>query len=324
MSGPSSYPADGVAIETNNLTKRFGDVIAVNGVNLSVPQGSAFGFVGPNGAGKTTLIRTLLGLTRSNSGDFRILGCSIPEERSLALARVGAIIEEPRFHPFLTGLENLKVIAAAREPEARMLIRPALARVGLTDRADKRVKTYSTGMRQRLGIARCLIADPLLLILDEPMNGLDPAGIEELREMIRAFVGEGKTVFLSSHLLDEVQKMADDIAIVQAGKLVLHGSVQELVAGGRQTLRIRVDAPDRAEATVRALGIVTAVTHGEHGNLEVSLGRMDDESSIAITRALVEAGVGVVEVVRQSESLEDRFLEITAGSTAGEMGEASS
>jgi ABC-2 type transport system ATP-binding protein len=312
-------------ISLDRVSKHFGAKAAVSDVTFEVMPGRCIGWLGPNGSGKTTLIRCMLGLARVSSGTIHVRGHEIPKDVHQALTRVGGIVEEPRFYPYLSGKRNLEVWASYTGGEARTRVDWALGRVGLSDRAGSPVKQYSQGMRQRLGVARSLLADPELLILDEPSNGLDPAGIAEFRDMIRSFVEqEGRTVFISSHLLDEVQKMADDIAIVQAGKLVLHGSVQELVAGGRQTLRIRVDAPDRAEATVRALGIVTAVTHGEHGNLEVSLGRMDDESSIAITRALVEAGVGVVEVVRQSESLEDRFLEITAGSTAGEMGEASS
>ena len=192
------------AIETKALVKRFGARAAVNGVDLVVPQGSAFGFLGPNGAGKTTLIRTLVGLTGPSSGEVVLLGLPQPAKRREALARVGAIVEEPRFHPHLTGRENLKIVAAARDRAADGRISGALERVGLGQRAGDRVKTYSLGMRQRLGIARCLLADPALLILDEPMNGLDPAGILEMRRLIRAFVEEGRTVFLSSHLLDEV------------------------------------------------------------------------------------------------------------------------
>ncbi|HEY7422184.1 MAG TPA: ATP-binding cassette domain-containing protein, partial [Gaiellaceae bacterium] len=188
-------------VETNDLTKRFGDRVAVNGVDLRIPAGSAFGYLGPNGAGKTTLIRMLLGLTSVTSADVSILGHSMPAGRAEALARVGAIVEEPRFHHYLTGRENLRIAAAAREPEAHGRIEGALARVGLTKRADERVKAYSLGMRQRLGVARALLGDPELLILDEPMNGLDPAGIEEFRFMMRRLVEEGRTVVLSSHLL---------------------------------------------------------------------------------------------------------------------------
>src|ERR671935_1288731 len=184
-------------VETEGLTKRFGDRVAVDRVDLRIPAGSAFGYLGPNGAGKTTLIRMLLGLTGATSGSMRLLGLDMPRDRAAALARVGAIVEEPRSHPFLTGRENLEIVAAARERAAHARIDGALARVGLSARAEDRVKTYSLGMRQRLGGARCLLPDPQLLILDEPMNGLDPAGMEEFRLIIPTPVAPGPTVALS-------------------------------------------------------------------------------------------------------------------------------
>ena len=200
--------SDDFAIETSGLTKRFGERTALDGVDLRVPRGCAFGFLGPNGAGKTTMIRTLLGLTHASAGSMHLLGHPVPAERAQALRRVGAIVEEPRFHMHLSGRENLRIVSAVRGPETAERIDPALARVGLSERAGEKVKSYSMGMRQRLGVARCLLADPLLLILDEPTNGLDPAGIQEFREMIRAMIEqEGRTVFLSSHLLDEVEKI---------------------------------------------------------------------------------------------------------------------
>ncbi len=206
-----------------------------------MPAGVAFGFLGPNGAGKTTMIRTLLGLTQPTSGDVACSGCRSRRSAREALARVGAIVEEPKFHPHLTGRENLRIVAAARDRAAAARIAESLERVGLAQRADDRVKTYSLGMRQRLGIARCLIADPALLILDEPMNGLDPAGILEMRHLIRAFVDEGRTVFLSSHLLDEVEKTCDQIAIVDQGRIVVQGAVDEIAATGDPTVLIEVD-----------------------------------------------------------------------------------
>ncbi len=174
---PSDEPKGGWAVQTHGLTKRFGSNVAVDDVELLVPRGSAFGYLGPNGAGKTTLIRTLLGLTRANAGTMSLLGIPVPAERRRALARVGAIVDEPRFHQHLTGRENLRLLAAARGGDADDRIAPSLARVGLVDRAEDKVATYSMGMRQRLGVAACLLADPELLILDEPMNGLDPAGM---------------------------------------------------------------------------------------------------------------------------------------------------
>src|SRR5829696_2827903 len=222
-------------IETDGLTKRFGDRVAVDGVELRVPRGSAFGYLGPNGAGKTTLIRMMLGLTDASSGTMRLLGLPVPEQRAAALARVGAIVEEPRFHPFLTGRENLEIAAAVRGAEAQARIDGALQRVGLTQRADERVRSYSLGMRQRLGVGRALLADPELLLLDEPTNGLDPAGIHEFRDMIRSFVGEGRTVLLSSHLLDEVERICDAVAIVDGGRVVIQGSIEDVRGRGDAT-----------------------------------------------------------------------------------------
>ncbi len=202
----SERPPSGWAVETRGLTKRFGANVAVDGVELRVPRGSTFGYLGPNGAGKTTLIRTLLGLTRADGGTMSLLGFPVPAERKRALAGVGAIVDEPRFHPHLTGRDNLRLLAAARGGDASRRIGPSLARVGLTQRADDKVASYSMGMRQRLGVASCLLGDPELLILDEPMNGLDPAGMHEMRAMITSLAGEGRTVVLSSHLLDEVER----------------------------------------------------------------------------------------------------------------------
>src|SRR5262249_19804399 len=182
------------AVETHGLTKRFDGRVAVDSVDLLVPRGVAFGYLGPNGAGKTTLIRMLLGLTGATEGSMSVLGLPVPDRRGDALAGAGAAVEEPRFHPHLTGRENLAVVAAARGRGAAGRIDHSLALVGLEARADDRVKTYSLGMRQRLGIARCLLAEPELLILDEPMNGLDPAGIQEFRGFVRTFVGDGGTI----------------------------------------------------------------------------------------------------------------------------------
>jgi ABC-type Na+ transport system ATPase subunit NatA len=189
--GISPTAADGWAVETHGLTKRFGDNVAVNGVELLVPRGSAFGYLGPNGAGKTTLIRVLLGLTHADAGTMSLLGRPVPRQRDEALARVGAIVDEPRFHAHLTGRQNLQVLAAAREPAASQRIEASLERVGILHRADDKVSTYSMGMRQRLGVAACLIGNPDLLILDEPMNGLDPAGMQDMRQMIGSLVAEG-------------------------------------------------------------------------------------------------------------------------------------
>ena len=298
-------------IETRALTKRFGERAAVDAVDLTVPAGVAFGFLGPNGAGKTTLIRTLVGLTRPSSGTVELLGLPQPAKRAEALARVGAIVEEPRFHPHLTGRENLSIVAAARDRAADARIAESLERVGLAHRGNDRVKTYSLGMRQRLGIARCLIADPALLILDEPMNGLDPAGILEMRHLIRAFVSEGRTVFLSSHLLDEVEKTCDQIAIVDRGRIVVQGGVQEIAASGDPTLLLEVD--DEAAAR-RVLDGLSIETEGHALRIKLQPGRTPAE----INRALVEAGVAVSRLEPARASLEEKFLEITSRLEANE------
>jgi ABC-2 type transport system ATP-binding protein len=301
-------------IRLSGVTKRFGRTVAVDDVTIDVPRGRCLGWLGPNGSGKTTLIRCMLGLARPTAGTIHVRGREVPRDVRSALAGVGAIVEEPRFYPYLSGRRNLEVAAGFVGDDAFDRIDAVLDRVSMTYAAATAVKKYSLGMRQRLGVARSLLTDPELLILDEPSNGLDPAGMAEFRQMIRSFVElDGRTVFVSSHLLDEVEKIADDIAIVQSGALVAHGTVADLVAAGTTRLRLRVDDADRASQVLGGLRYVTAVERTDAQSLEVSLERVDDESSIALTRALVEAGVGVVEVVRHRESLEERFLEITAG-----------
>src|SRR5215212_2818158 len=256
-------------VETNGLTKRFGSRTVVKGVDLRVPRGVAFGYLGPNGAGKTTLIRMLLGLTRANGGTMSLRGLPVPERRAEALSRIGAIVEEPRFHGHLNGGENLAVVAAARGRDAFTRIEPAIERVGLLHRAGDRVKTYSMGMRQRLGIARCLLADPELLILDEPMNGLDPAGIIEFRALVAALVSEGRTVMLSSHILDEVEKTCDQVAIVDRGEIVASGPLAELQGGGQPRVLIGVDGIEAALALLANVPGVNRLTT-EDGVIQAS------------------------------------------------------
>jgi ABC-2 type transport system ATP-binding protein len=298
-------------VETSGLTKRFGDRVAVANVDLHVPRGSAFGYLGPNGAGKTTLIRMLLGLTQATAGTMQLLGRPVPEKRAAALARVGAIVEEPRFHRHLTGRENLTVIAAAREPEAHDRIDGALARVGLSQRADERVKRYSLGMRQRLGVARSLLADPELLILDEPTNGLDPAGIHEFRDMIRGFVAEGRTVLLSSHLLDEVEKICDEVAIVDRGQVVVQGSIADLAAGGKPTILIATSDEEQALAILSEHRAVESAAAGSSG-IRVTLHTQAGAAVDDISRRLVLAGLAIRRFEPARVSLEQRFLEITS------------
>jgi ABC-2 type transport system ATP-binding protein len=299
---------DDLVVETRDLTKRFGSRTAVDSVDLEVPRGAAFGYLGPNGAGKTTLIRMLLGLTSASAGEMRLLGLPLPLARARALARVGAIVEEPRFHGHLTGRENLEIVAAVRGGDAYRRIDESIEQVGLTARSRDRVKTYSLGMRQRLGIARCLLADPELLILDEPMNGLDPAGILEFRGFVRSFVEEGRTIVLSSHLLDEVEKTCDHVAIVDRGRVVVQGSIAELRDGGDPTVLVETRDP------VAAAGLLAghpAVTRATAEGSAVHAVLADPAVVPELNRLLVEAGQDVLRLEPAQASLEDRFLEIT-------------
>jgi ABC-2 type transport system ATP-binding protein len=302
------------AVEAHGLTKRFGANTAVNGVDLLVPRGSAFGYLGPNGAGKTTLIRVLLGLTRADAGTMSLLGYPMPRHRDAALARVGAIVDEPRFYGHLTGRQNLRLLAAAREPAARDRVGPVLDRVGLAHRADDRVSAYSLGMRQRLGVGASLLGDPELLILDEPMNGLDPAGIAGMRDLILSLVADGRTVVLSSHLLDEVQRTCDAVAIVDRGRVIQQGPIAELLAGARVTLHIECSDPGQA----RDLLAGTALA----GGIEVRLAPLGLEVTLPggtgsniigeINRILVAGGVCVYRLQPVQTSLETWFLQITS------------
>jgi ABC-2 type transport system ATP-binding protein len=310
---PPESPAGGWAVETHGLTKRFGSNVAVNDVELLVPRGSAFGYLGPNGAGKTTLIRTLLGLTRANAGTMSLLGVHVPAQRSRALARVGAIVDEPRFHHHLTGRENLRMLAAARGGDAGTRIAPSLERVGLAQRADDKVRTYSMGMRQRLGVAACLLADPELLILDEPMNGLDPAGMHEMREMIRSLADEGRAVMLSSHLLDEVERTCDGVAIVDRGRVIRQGPIDELVRGASgRVIRLDCADPQAAVHLIEAAGIGASTSLAEAG-LNVTLPPGASRETVAeVNRRLVEAGISVYGLQEVQASLEDWFLSVTS------------
>jgi ABC-2 type transport system ATP-binding protein len=302
------HMGNGLAVETDGLTKRFGERTVVDSVGLRVPRGVAFGYLGPNGAGKTTLIRVLLGLTPADEGSMRLLGFPVPQARTQALARVGAIVEEPHFHGHLTGRENLKIVAAARDREAAARIDGALEQVGLSARANDRVKTYSLGMRQRLGIARCLLADPELLILDEPMNGLDPAGIQEFRTFVRSFVEQGRTIVLSSHLLDEIERTCEYVAIVDQGRIAVQGSIDELREGGRHSLLVEVDDTSAARAVLSAHPAVERVLDD---GVVMQVVLADPAVVPELNSRLVAAGINVRRLEPVQASLEQRFLEVT-------------
>jgi ABC-2 type transport system ATP-binding protein len=298
------------AIQTVGLSKSFGSRLAVDAVNLTVPRGVVYGLLGHNGAGKTTLIRILLGLTHTSGGAVRLLGQPMPERRAEALARVGALVEEPKFHPHLTGRQNLRIVADVRGPEARARIGPALERVGLSNRADDRVNSYSLGMRQRLGVARSLLADPELLILDEPSNGLDPSGIVEFRQLVRSFAeDEGRTVFLSSHQLSEVEKVCDSAAIIDRGRILEEGAIDELAGGRGHELTIGCDDPAAAAAVLDGQ---VARLRRSNGVLQVTLEGDARSAAAVVNSRLVEAGVNVWHLELERPTLEQRFLQVTS------------
>jgi ABC-2 type transport system ATP-binding protein len=302
-------------LQTRGLRKRYGDREVVRGVDLHVPRGVAFGFLGPNGAGKTTVIRMLLGLTTADAGSMELLGHGLPHDRRAALARVGAIVEEPRFHGRMTGRENLWIHAAVLGPDAEARIPGALERVGLAGREDDRVEGYSLGMRQRLGIARCLLADPELLVLDEPANGLDPAGIRELRALVRSLVAEGRTVFLSSHLLDEVERTCDMAAVISAGRIVAQGTLDELAATGEPRVQLRLAHAADAVALLAARPDVAGAESTDPERIEVRLRapqgtRGEHAVTAELVRQLVGHGFAPYAVTSSTGRLEDRVLDL--------------
>jgi ABC-type multidrug transport system ATPase subunit len=296
---------DGLVIETLRLGKRYdGRIVALDELSLRVRRGEVYGFLGPNGAGKTTTLRMLLGLVRPTSGSALVLGA--PPGSPQSLARVGALIESPTFHPFLSGRDNLRVLARySGAPEAR--IEAVLEEVDLAARGSDRFGTYSLGMQQRLGIAGALLKDPELLILDEPTNGMDPAGMAEMRGFIRD-LGQGRrTVLLSSHLMTEVEQVADRVGVISKGELVREGTVDEL--RGRESLWVRAEPLDQAERVLGALRVVEGVARLD-GGLRIAA---DLAAAPVINRALVEAGIAVGELRPERDSLEKIFLDLTQG-----------
>ena len=305
-----------LAIETRGLTKQFGTYAAVKDIGLSVPTGSVFGFLGPNGSGKTTTIRMLLGLASPTSGEARVLGESMPGANSRVLPRVGALVEGPGFYPYLSGADNLRRLDSADRyaPSGtrRARVADALERVGLSAAAGKKVKAYSLGMKQRLGIANALLTPRELLILDEPTNGLDPQGTREVRNLVRSLASHGATIFVSSHLLAEIEQICTHAAVMSAGSLVAQGTLDELRKVGRP--RVRVETPDiqLASGVLAKLGMTvqpTAVDDSETDVVAV-FGEKPVEPD-AIVAGLVRAKVRVRGFALESPSLEDRFVSLT-------------
>jgi ABC-2 type transport system ATP-binding protein len=303
--------AMGVALATQGLAKRYGPRVALDGLDLRVPRGVVYGFLGPNGAGKTTTMRILTGLVHSDGGMVELLGRPFARGDRRRLFEVGSLIEAPSFYPFLSGRENLRALAATGAPTPPTRIDELLTLVNLHDRAGDRVSGYSLGMKQRLGIAGALLSDPKLLLLDEPANGLDPAGIVGMRDTLRALAASGKTVFVSSHILSEVQQLADVVGIIARGRLVREGSIDTLLRE-EGAVRIRVDEAEIAASRavlerIVGAGAVVPDDGPEAGWLTV---RIDPHRSGELNRTLAEAGV-FASRIEGGTTLESLFLELT-------------
>jgi len=305
-----------LAIRTRGLTKRYDDVAAVDGLDLEVERGALYGFLGPNGAGKTTTIRMALGLIHATSGTVQVLDEPVGTDRG-PLERVGALVEEPAFYRFLSGRRNLEYFARAggRGDDTRRRlgrIDTCLAKVGLTDAADKRVKAYSQGMRQRLGIGLALLGEPELLMLDEPTNGLDPTGMREMRQLLRGLADGGTTVFVSSHLLAEVEAMCDRVGVMAQGRIVAEGPPGTL-RGAADRVRIEVDDVQASRIIAeRTPGVSVASASGE-GSGVINVVLSGDATPAALNGALVAAGIRVNALVPERDTLEDVFLHLVEG-----------
>ena len=306
---PTSEPSGTPALELRALGKTYGRGAkgkrAVDDVSLSVRHGEVYGFLGPNGAGKSTTIRMALGLIRPSDGEVRLFGQPVSDKH--VLRRVGSLVDGGTFYPFLSGRDNLRVLARTQGHDGAR-IEQVLERVDLARDARRKVKGYSTGMKQRLGVAAALLDDPDLVILDEPANGLDAAGIQDMRNLLRGLAADGKAVFLSSHLLHEVEQICDRVAIVHKGKLLREATVRDLLDHG-QALRVEAEPLDAAETALKGKWPVTRVQDG----LSVQAPRAD---APAIVRQLVEAGTDVFRVGPDDQSLEEIFLTMTRDSDA--------
>jgi ABC-type multidrug transport system ATPase subunit len=291
-------------IGCKQLTKRFGPTVAVDRLDLQVGAGQVYGFLGPNGAGKTTTIRMLLGLVRPSGGQIDLLGRRLPDPR--VIARTGSMIEEPAFYPWLTGRQNLQVLAATSGGFPATEIARVIGLAGLKEAAARKVRTYSQGMRQRLGIAAAMLGQPPLLIIDEPTNGLDPSGIRDIRELLRGLAADATTVFLSSHLLAEVEQVCDRAAVIVRGRLIDEGPPATLGAIRRQ-VRVLVDPADLGTAKV-LLDRWPAQHPADHADGEFIV---QHDSGRDVNAALVAGGVIADSVIVEQLRLEDRFLEIT-------------
>lgn len=292
-------------LSINKLTKDFGRIKAVNEVSLKVEKGNVFGILGPNGSGKTTTLGMLLGVTNPTGGDFSWFG--MPSD-NLARKKIGAVLEHPIFYPYLTGQKNLELNARIKEAPIENVAK-VLDIVELTERRNDKYRTYSLGMKQRLAIASALLNDPVVLILDEPTNGLDPMGIAEIRELIKKIAADGKTILLASHLLDEVQKVCSHFAVLKRGTLIHTGPVDE-VGGGAETVEVNAEVENLNEILMGFRG--TSSLQHENGRYLVTLS--DGFHGKDLNRYLFDQGVVATHLVTKKKSLEKQFLEILAGS----------
>ncbi len=307
---------DARPIEARGLTKVYGERRAVDGVDVTVEAGDVYGYLGPNGAGKTTSLRMMLGLIRPTAGQALLFGKDPLRAGTRALDGVAGFVEAPRFYPYLTARKNLELLAAFDGGDARTVIGEVLDAVDLTDRAGDRVGGYSHGMKQRLGIAAALLRRPRLLILDEPTTGLDPAGMRDMRDLVRRLASDGLTVLLSSHLMAEVEELCNRVAIIRTGTILYEGQLETLLRSHGQSRRLRVTDPQRALQLGQERGLTLRRTEGDGLELEA-----DDEDVSAFTVALGAAGVGIRELTTGRASLEHLFFELTEGGAA-EQGEA--
>lgn len=304
-----SRPASGdVILRTVGLTKHFGTFQAVKGVSFELHRGEVFGFLGPNGAGKSTTVGMILGLIAPTSGSIELFGVKQNGDRWAELRRIGAIIEEPAFYPYLSGWDNLEVLAKSIGDIPRNKITEVLERVNLLDRAKDQYGHYSMGMKQRIGIASTLLRDPELIILDEPTNGLDPAGTKEIRDLIPKLAHESRAVMLCSHLLHEVEMVCSKVAIIKQGTVIANAPIKELLSKGNQ-LQIKVDKIEEAKAILGGLTWIKSVTV-EDGSLIIDVSK---DRSADVNMALVEKGIRVSELFSRSTSLESVFLQLTGG-----------
>lgn len=298
------------AVESAGLTKRFGRQVAVDRIDLAVPRGAVYGFLGPNGSGKTTTIRILLGLVRPTAGRHALLGTAMPAGAGTVLPRVGALIEGPGFHPYLSGRENLRRLDAvdrtADPATTRTRVDAALARVGLTAAAGKRYRAYSMGMRQRLALAAATLSPRELLILDEPTNGLDPQGTREVRALITALAQEGATVLLSTHLLAEVEQICSHVGVMHRGRLVAQSSLAQLRATAAPRARVETDRPAEAARVLAGLGLSQVVV-----GAGTATGALDGLPPEKVVATLVHDGVPVRGFAVLAPELEDVFVALT-------------